>query len=624
MKAKTIMAAAALGLSLTGAAATMVGVSTFDDIHYWVGEGTNRCAIVIDFFGGYAWAWGYRWNGEAPNVETVLKAVVEEDHRLTMVSEDASWGLYMQGFGYDVNDSRPKMDFSPAMFDDQDAVYGMEDSISWTFYVNFLIQTNEEYQTEYDAAMYSNSGVTYTTAAPGEWYVMSLNGWMQDGDPIGVPQPAETPYGYEVVGVDDPMSCWTDCDDEQYNVFENVLGRPVSMIPPMTFGGWTEPATPVTPATPIWGPGKCLTLESADAGEAYVTIAFDHDVIDDPKNPFGIDFIVYGNSGFNSSVSAGYYTRTDDPNTFEFGDSNNFNEQGLVEVSQDGETWYSVINPVAPRYADDFPTLGFVYDAENPDTSLFSENQWWGKRTDACLPVDPRVTWENASGLSLGEIARRFNGSAGGTGFDLANADGLPVDEKGRKWFRYVRISNMEDSNGRTGEATAPEVDAVADVAPVSDHELWVLENYGWANAWDKSVTGKEIISTNYTYTTGPNGVEQSVAGVDLQRPSNGRSNAVSALLDIAIDADPATALDFVVEDFLHDETANYLSLLSDRQLSDTAGVVVKGTSDLAEKDWPTLATTFVSSRYDETIGRWRTVFSVAVGEEKFFKLATE
>ena len=121
--------------------------------------------------------------------------------------------------------------------------------------------------------------------------------------------------------------------------------------------------------------------------------------------------------------------------------------------------------------------------------------------------------------------------------------------------------------------------------------------------------------------------------GEDILRIlTQAKDEIVAAMQDKGINASGRTARGFAVEQdatgmrlvLLHDETANYLSLLSDRQLSDTAGVVVKGTSDLAEKDWPTLATTFVSSRYDETIGRWRTVFSVAVGEEKFFKLATE
>ena len=37
---------------------------TRDDIHYWVGEGANRCAVVIDWGSeGRSLAWGYKWRG---------------------------------------------------------------------------------------------------------------------------------------------------------------------------------------------------------------------------------------------------------------------------------------------------------------------------------------------------------------------------------------------------------------------------------------------------------------------------------------------------------------------------------------------------------------------------------
>ena len=50
-------------------ASVMIGVSPvwgfeFNDIKQWVGEGTNRCAVVVDFndggTGDRSFAWGYR------------------------------------------------------------------------------------------------------------------------------------------------------------------------------------------------------------------------------------------------------------------------------------------------------------------------------------------------------------------------------------------------------------------------------------------------------------------------------------------------------------------------------------------------------------------------------------
>ena len=67
---KTSKAAAALASVLIGIAP--VWGFEFNDIKQWVGEGTNRCAVVVDFndggTGDRSFAWGYRWNGEAPSV----------------------------------------------------------------------------------------------------------------------------------------------------------------------------------------------------------------------------------------------------------------------------------------------------------------------------------------------------------------------------------------------------------------------------------------------------------------------------------------------------------------------------------------------------------------------------
>lgn len=583
---------------------------TFDDIHFWVGEGENQCAIVIDFFSDKAWAWGYRWSGNTPpNIEKVLKDIVEEDHRLTMVASDSSWGLYMQGFGYDVNDTHPKMDFVSAMYDDTDAVYGMEDQEWWSYYCNFLTQTSgKAYSTTYDSMRYSELGVTDARAVNGGWYTVSLNGWLEDGDPLAVPVAAESPYGHEVV------DSYTEAKNAWYNDPSVVLGRPTAWNE--AIAQWHEPAAPVTPATPAAGEKKLLTLESADAEDAFVTIKFDHNVMDDPMNPFGVDLIVFGNSAFTGNGSASYGAETN-PETYTFANVDRFNEPGVVEVSQDGKTWYRF---ETGRYGDDFPTLGYVFDAEHPDKSLFAANEWWGKKADACRPVDPRVTWKSAVGLTCGEMARRFNGSAGGTGFDirdLKDFDKLAADEHGRKWIRYVRISNMS----RSGEVTTPEVDAVADVAPVSDYELWVLDNYGFANAWDKNVTGRDVVSTNYAYMVNDEGVEVAVKGVIS---SNGRANGICPLLDIALDASAETALDFRIDTFEATADGHVLTLLSNRPLTDACGITVKGTSKLTAKTWNALETTFESCAWDADAGCYRAVFSVPAGGATFFKLTVE
>jgi len=81
---------------------------SFDDIEFWVGEGANRAALVIDWVESSteppALAWGFRWNGSARGSD-MLAAVVAADPRLfaklggTRANPTAVYGL-----GYDAND----------------------------------------------------------------------------------------------------------------------------------------------------------------------------------------------------------------------------------------------------------------------------------------------------------------------------------------------------------------------------------------------------------------------------------------------------------------------------------------------------------------------------------------
>ncbi|MGA0111658.1 MAG: hypothetical protein ACO3YO_07165 [Chthoniobacterales bacterium] len=52
-------------------------VGGFDDIHYWVGSGQNRAALVLQWNDGLnpvSVAWGYRWDGDASGID-MLRAI---------------------------------------------------------------------------------------------------------------------------------------------------------------------------------------------------------------------------------------------------------------------------------------------------------------------------------------------------------------------------------------------------------------------------------------------------------------------------------------------------------------------------------------------------------------------
>lgn len=231
---------------------------------------------------------------------------------------------------------------------------------------------------------------------------------------------------------------------EPFNDPASALGRPTVDT---TGDGFSVPLDEPVPLVPVNAAFRAFELVSIGQGGS-LTLKFNHPVEDDPCNPHGVDFIVFGNAF--QTVGGGQPWQNGDPNST-FVSRNLFSEPAPVSVSQDGLEWFTFdVGPSADSFA---PTLGRLYDPKNHDRSLGDWNEWWGAPTDPTVPLDP--TWAPADlmGRTVAEAALLYGGSAGGTGFDLAAL--------GLEWIQYVRIEN--------DRSFVPEIDAVADVAPSSD-----------------------------------------------------------------------------------------------------------------------------------------------------------
>ena len=103
---KMNIAAAALCATALTASPSALGF-TFNDINYWVGNGTNKCAVVIDFNDGSvnncSFAWGYRWNGDAPSMMTILRKIEAADSRLKVFASQSQYGSFLDAFAYDAD-----------------------------------------------------------------------------------------------------------------------------------------------------------------------------------------------------------------------------------------------------------------------------------------------------------------------------------------------------------------------------------------------------------------------------------------------------------------------------------------------------------------------------------------
>jgi hypothetical protein len=247
-----------------------------------------------------------------------------------------------------------------------------------------------------------------------------------------------------------------------YNDPQAVLGEPAN---------WNSDCCAVSMVCPAWGTdqggNKVITTIGSSS---YIVVKFDHHVEDDLNNPFGIDFLVFGNSFYSGSGSVN--CNTDMETYYLMGGA--FEEPVLVAVSQDGTNWYEYSSG---PYGDTgkYPTNAREWDRENHQ---------WGGLLDFTKPVDPSHYPFNdccpGSPKYVADIIEYcYSGSAGGTGFDLA--------ESGYSWILYIKVYG--DAGHYGGE-----IDAFADVSPSSLPDLNItVKSEEWISFGGKTY--------NVTYT---------------------------------------------------------------------------------------------------------------------------
>ncbi len=241
-------------------------------------------------------------------------------------------------------------------------------------------------------------------------------------------------------------------DNSQSGDFNNpqvVLGRPT-----VDTAGDFSMFEDIVAVLPVFSPWKNTEVYRVGENTSLV-VRFDHLVMNDPLNPCGVDFIVFGNA--IQRVGLGQYWLNGDPNQTIVGTTDLTTEAATVSVSQDGQTWYTFgTGPFADGFA---PTLGRVYDPEHYDPTL-ENNFWWAMPTIPTYPLSPTLAAENLAGLTVAQYARKYGWSAGGTSFDLDDLDPpLP-------WIQYIRVAHQP------GSGLTPEIDAFADVQALAFPDL--------------------------------------------------------------------------------------------------------------------------------------------------------
>lgn len=259
-------------------------------------------------------------------------------------------------------------------------------------------------------------------------------------------------FGVEVIHAEGPFG------PAPYDDPESVVGMPATDF--------------YDPLAELWGgapvrrvklvEGACHTdgtrskkLVTTFGEGACVVVELGRPTRDDPAHPYGIDFIVFGNAFF---PTIGFADDDSDLNSLMLA-GGCFCEPLNVSVSPgyvgrpgqsatDWRTWDWYTYDNGP-YADcAFPTQAYWWDRTN--------RVWSDRQMDFLKPVNPVLGdyFESAGvrGLSVADAIELYDGSGGGTGFDLK--------ETGFEEIRYVKIE------GRAG-MVGGEIDAIAAVRPM-------------------------------------------------------------------------------------------------------------------------------------------------------------
>ncbi|MBS1705044.1 MAG: hypothetical protein JST40_04160 [Armatimonadetes bacterium] len=219
-----------------------------------------------------------------------------------------------------------------------------------------------------------------------------------------------------------------------------ALGAPSTWIQDLVNGG-TSQRVATSVVYGAWGtdPSGSKSVVTIQPGGQLI-VAFSQPIVDDPRNWYGFDFIVFGNSFLsNSGTTIGWAT---DMDLVRILSSGHLFEPTEVSVSPDLIQWYSY--PVSNYQCGDalWPTQAFTWS---------SSAKSWAGANDATKPVPPTLTLPQWVGKSASQLIAAYQGSAGGCAFDLRPS--------GFRSVRYIRFSGTGgeiDAVSRVGHALVP------------------------------------------------------------------------------------------------------------------------------------------------------------------------
>ena len=259
-----------------------------------------------------------------------------------------------------------------------------------------------------------------------------------------------------------------------YNDPTAMLGRPTLKFLDALGSGNVHRTKIVEP--PYWttpdGSNDVLT-EILTNGQ--VTVKMGRRIYGDANNPYGMDFIVYGNSFYSAHNTGGPASDATDLGVATLGTSFG-GHAATISVSQDGTNWYALSNTPAL-----FPDNAYRWDDPN--------HAWMDEPMNPNKPVNPSVYTTSFSGQTIASGLDQFFGAAGGTGYSIKGS-GLP-------WIQYIQV--------QPGATPYTVIDAIAAVNPV---------------------TVGDVLSMT------PDNLAAGISNLSFQSPANSSQNLISLNFD--------------------------------------------------------------------------------------------
>jgi hypothetical protein len=479
---------------------------SLDDIQLWTGSGTNRAALVIQWsvpesltnstvpvpVADKTLVWGYRFNGTATGTQ-MRDAILAADPKLYFVESISEYGAFIDGIGYNLNgngvigiadgsntnyivnglltNATANVDATHAL-NSGDLYWGGLYGPNWETWTEtnaaggFFSSPNRgtnAYWTTTDTTYFSSGyhgqwvlgfGLDYMTLTNGSWVGFSVAAGEYETNASAAynahkraPISPDGTYVAYVANSNDfavqIVSTNNVNSAAPYNDPTAVLGHPTLKFRNGSATAAIHRSKIIEP--PYYkDPNLNNVITKINVG-GQITVNMGRTIYHNTNNPYGIDFVVYGNSFYTASgYTGGAVSDATDEGVATIPSPGTYGHPTVVSVSQDGTNWFTY-----PYVSTIVPFNAYRWDDNN--------HIWGDEQMNETKPLNPGLPLPN--GITVANALDQQVSACGGTGYNL-KASGLP-------WIQYIRVTagtSLTDTS--SGDYTV--IDAIGAVNPVA------------------------------------------------------------------------------------------------------------------------------------------------------------